>query len=103
MKITKNENGTLTFQIDERLDITGSEKVKKELYGLLDGVGKLELDLDGLDYVSSAGLRLLLIIKKKIDAKGGTMKLLNVSPEVMKIFQMTGFDRILSIEMKPDA
>ncbi len=103
MKITKNENGTLTFQIDERLDINGSEKVKKELYGLLDGVGTLELDLDGLDYVSSAGLRLLLIIKKKIDAKGGTMKLLNVSPEVMKIFQMTGFDRILSIEMKPDA
>ena len=63
----------------------------------LGGVETLTLDCAGLEYISSAGLRVLLRTQKKMNACG-TMKLINVSPTVMEIFEITGFSEILTIE-----
>ncbi|MDR2738985.1 MAG: STAS domain-containing protein [Treponema sp.] len=58
----------------------------------------IQLDFKQLVYVSSAGLRVLLLGEKTAKAKGGTMRLVNVSPEIQEIFEMTGFSEILNIE-----
>ena len=65
--------------------------------GILGGVKHLELDFKELTFVSSAGLRLLLIIQKNITGKGGTMVITHVDQEVMNILTVSGFDKILKI------
>ncbi|MEG1979381.1 MAG: STAS domain-containing protein, partial [Victivallaceae bacterium] len=64
---------------------------------VLSGIRELIFDFSEVDYVSSAGLRVILLAQKKM-ASRGSMKLIHVAPEVMEVFEMTGFDAILSIE-----
>ena len=69
----------------------------EELKKSLDGIRDLTMDLEGLEYISSAGLRILLSTQKTMNQQG-TMKLINVSSMVMDVFEVTGFADILTIE-----
>lgn len=98
MKIEKQrtEHG-LNLEIIGRLDTITAPQLEKELSGLLGGVKELVLDLDQLEYVSSAGLRVLLATYKKMLSQG-SMVIKNVRPDVMEIFEITGFVDIMTIE-----
>lgn len=76
--------------------ITAPE-LEKTIEKDLDGIKNLVLDIKGVEYISSAGLRVLLAAQKKI-SKTGLMKVMNACPEVMEIFEVTGFTEILTIE-----
>ena len=98
MKITKNLNGTaLEIALEGRLDTVTAPDLEKELGQSLEGVTDLTLDFSRLDYISSAGLRVLLSAHKTMSAKG-SMKVTHVSETVMEIFEVTGFVDILTIE-----
>ena len=97
MKISKNLNGTaLTIGLEGRLDTTTAPELEKELNGLND-VNELTLDFGKLEYISSAGLRVLLAAHKIMSRKGG-MKVTNVNEIVNEVFEVTGFSDILTIE-----
>ena len=72
-------------------------EAEKELAGSLDNVTELILDFKQLDYISSAGLRLLLMLQKKMNAQG-SMKILNANAIVKEIFEVTGFSDVLTVE-----
>ncbi len=98
MNIAKNQNGsTLTIGLEGRLDTTTSPQLENELRTALNGISELILDLNSLDYISSAGLRVLLSAQKVMN-KQGKMVIRNVKPEIMEIFDVTGFIDILNIE-----
>ena len=98
MTINKNLNGdVLTVALTGRLDTTTAPELEKELKASLDSVNALTLDFSGLDYISSAGLRVLLSAHKAMVKKGG-MKVTNVSEIVSEVFDVTGFGDILTIE-----
>ena len=98
MNILKNKNGSeLTIALEGRLDTTTSPELEKELAGQLDGITDLCFDFGELDYISSAGLRILLSAQKTMNNQG-TMKVLHANEIVMEIFEVTGFSDILTIE-----
>lgn len=98
MNITKNKNGsTLTIALQGRLDTSTSPALQKELEPALDGVTELIFDFAGLEYISSAGLRVLLSAHKTMSTKG-SMVVKNVSEDVNEVFEITGFSDILTIE-----
>ena len=91
------ENGKALFALAGRLDTTTAPDLEKELKESLEGVSELALDFAGLDYISSAGLRVLLSAQKIMNCKG-VMKIRNVNETIMEIFEVTGFSDILTIE-----
>ena len=98
MTINKTLNGNeLTVALEGRLDTTTAPDLEKDLKASLDGVNTLILDFSKLDYISSAGLRVLLSAQKTMNAKGG-MKVTNVNEIVNEVFEVTGFSDILNIE-----
>ena len=98
MKITKNLNGTnLEIALEGRLDTMTAPDLEAELKASLDGVESLTMDFSKLEYISSAGLRVLLSAHKQMSAKGG-MKVVNVNEIVNEVFDVTGFADILDIE-----
>ena len=98
MTITKTQNGTdLTLALEGRLDTMTAPDLEAELKKSMDGVETLTLDFSKLDYISSAGLRVLLSAHKLMSAKGG-MKVTNVNEIVQEVFEVTGFADILTIE-----
>ena len=98
MNINKeNNNGELNVKIEGRVDTTTAPALETELKGSFDGCESLVLDFAEVEYISSAGLRVLLSAQKVMSKKGG-MKLINVSEDIMEIFEVTGFSDILTIE-----
>ena len=98
MTINKNLNGNqLTIALEGRLDTTTAPELEAELKMSLDNVNSLIFDLDKLDYISSAGLRVLLSAQKIMSKKGG-MKVTHVNEIVQEVFEVTGFSDILEIE-----
>lgn len=98
LNITKNTNETgLTVALTGRLDTTTAPELEKELKASLDGVTTLVIDMTALDYISSAGLRVLLSAQKTMN-KQGEMKVVHVGETIMEIFEVTGFSDILTIE-----
>lgn len=89
---------TLTVELAGRLDTTTTPQVSESLEQLPQGCKLCILDLANVDYVSSAGLRLLLLLHKRMDAGGGKFLLRKVQPGVQDILNMTGFSSFLSIE-----
>ena len=87
------DNGKLTVAISGRLDTTTAPELEKELD--FTGITSVEFDLADLEYVSSAGLRVILMVQKNMK---GNFVLKNVKPEIMEIFEITGFADILTIE-----
>ena len=98
LNITKNTNASeLTVSLTGRLDTTTAPELEKELKASLDGVTTLVIDMSALDYISSAGLRVLLSAQKTMN-KQGEMKVVHVGETIMEIFEVTGFSDILTIE-----
>ena len=98
MTITKEANGSaLTLKIEGRLETTTAHELEAVIKNELDGVTELTYDFSNLDYISSAGLRVLLSSHKKMSAQG-PMKVINANDIVMEIFSITGFSDILNIE-----
>lgn len=93
----KQEEAKLTVALEGRLDTFTSADLQKELDGSLTGIRELEFDLAKLEYISSAGLRLLLSAQKTMDRQGA-MVVKHVPDAVRDIFEVTGFDGILKIE-----
>lgn len=97
LNISKNADGsTLVVGLEGRLDTSTAPELEESLKDALDGVSELTLDLNGLEYISSAGLRVLLSTQKIMN-KQGSMVIDNASEEVKEIFDVTGFSDILTI------
>ena len=98
MIINKEKIGTvLTIALEGRLDTTTSPELETVLKESLDGVTELDIDFEKLEYISSAGLRVLLSAQKIMNRQG-SMKLMHVNDVIMEVFEVTGFDEILTIE-----
>ena len=98
LNIEKKTNGTvIAFSLEGRLDTTTAPELEAELKGSLEGATSLTLDLEKLEYISSAGLRVLLAAQRIMNQQG-EMKVAHVSETVMEIFEVTGFSDILTIE-----
>ena len=98
MNITKNLNGTtLEIALEGRLDTMTAPELEAELNKEMAGAESLVLDFSKLDYISSAGLRVLLSAHKAMTAKGG-MKVTHVNEIVQEVFEVTGFTDVLTIE-----
>ncbi len=91
-------NGTeVTIEMEGRLDTTTSPALEKEINEKIAGVTVLVLDMATLDYLSSAGLRVILSAQKKMN-KQGELIIKNVNEVIMEVFEATGFSDILTIE-----
>ena len=90
-------NGVTVIALEGRLDTTTAPELENTINGEGDALKSLVLDFKGVDYISSAGLRVLLTAQKKMNVQGH-MELTNVSEAVMDIFEMTGFADILEIK-----
>ena len=98
MEIKKELNGTaLTIRVIGRLDAGSAPELSKELTTALDGVTDLTFDFAELQYIASAGLRVLLVAQKRMN-KQGSMKLIHVNESVMEVLDMTGFASLMTIE-----
>lgn len=98
MTINKNVTGTtLTVEVEGRLDTMTAPELEKALKDSLDGMTELVLDFANLEYVSSAGLRVLLSAQKIMN-KQGSMVIRHVCETVMEVFEVTGFSDILTVE-----
>ena len=91
------ENEKTVYVLEGRLDTVTAPDLEKELKESLDGVKELVLDFEKLEYISSAGLRVLLAAQKTM-TKQGEMKLIHVNETIMEIFEVTGFSDIRTIE-----
>ena len=91
------EGDALTVALEGRLDTTTAPQLEAELKQNLDGVAALTLDMQALDYLSSAGLRVLLTAQKQMNRQG-SMVVRHVNETIMEVFEVTGFIDILTIE-----
>ena len=98
MTIERTVNGTVvTLKIVGRLDTTTAPELESTIDACYAGINELVLDCTALEYVSSAGLRVILKAQKLMNAQGA-MKLTNVNETIMEVFDITGFADILTIE-----
>lgn len=98
MTIEKIQLGdALTLQLGGRVDTTTAPQLETVLSESLDGIKELVLDFDQLDYLSSAGLRVILVAQKQMN-KQGSMMIRHVNETIMEVFEVTGFADILTIE-----
>ena len=98
MTINKTITGTAaTLEIIGRLDTTTAPELEAIIDGCIVGIQELVLDCERLEYVSSAGLRVILKTQKLMNAQG-KMKLIRVNETIMEVFEITGFADILTIE-----
>ena len=96
MNIQKALSGAaLTVALEGRLDTTTAPKLEEELRSSVDGITRLVFDVEKLEYISSAGLRVLLAMQKLVNQQG-EMVLQDVNEAVMEVFEVTGFSDILS-------
>ncbi len=99
MQIEKEkQEKMLILKMSGRLETSTAPKLQEVVEKELEEVTELRLDMKNLEYVSSAGLRVLLAASKKMKAKNAVMTVYNVNEEVMEVFKITGFNEILSIQ-----
>ena len=91
------ENGKTVFSLEGRLDTVTSEELERQMTEIIDETDELVLDFAKLEYISSAGLRILLSAQKIMCRKGG-LRVINVNETILDIFEVTGFSNILTIE-----
>lgn len=98
MTISKTKNGNaLTIVLEGRLDTTTAPELEQELKQELKGIETLTFDFSKVDYISSAGLRVLLYAQKAMYGMG-SMKVMHANEIVMEVFEVTGFANVLTIE-----
>ncbi len=95
--IKKKEGCVLNVALEGRLDTTTAPQLEEVIKTELDGVSELIFDFAKLDYISSAGLRVMLAAQKTMNIQG-SMKICNVCEEIREVFEITGFNDILTIE-----
>ncbi len=94
----------LVITVEGRLDTTQSDGFEKQVMEMLkEDQNRIVLDCKGLNYISSSGLRVFLILQKKMAAEGGALKICNLQPSIKEIFDMSGFSMIFSIYDDLDA
>ena len=99
MNIEKNYNNKeLTLTVEGRIDTITSNELEEEITAEIGNFDSLILDFADLEYISSAGLRVLISTQKKLKADNIPMTIKNVNDSVREIFRMSGFDKILKIE-----
>ena len=92
----KIEDAKASVSLAGRLDTVSAPELEEVLSKLIPGIGELTLDLKDLDYISSAGLRVLLSVHKIMDRQG-ILKVANTGETIMEIFEVTGFSEILNL------
>ncbi len=98
MTITKLQDGNaVTLQVDGRVDTNTSPELQKAILEAFQNAAKVTLDLEKVVYVSSAGLRALLLGQKTAASKGAVMELVHVAPTVKSVLDSVGFSRILTL------
>ena len=98
MEIIKERNGNdLVLKLQGRLDTTTAPELEQELKNSLPGVQALPIDMEGLEYISSAGLRVVLFAQKTMNRQG-SMVVRGAGPMIMEVFDITGFSDILNIQ-----
>ena len=98
LNIVKEANGdVLTVRLEGKLNTTAAMDLDVELRQALPGVKELVFDLEKLEYITSAGLRVLLFAEKTM-AEQGKMSVRNVNPEILKILKLTGMVKMMTIE-----
>ena len=104
MKITEERRGeVLIVRPEGRIDTSTSDEPERSLMGRLDaGLKRLVVDMGGTDYISSAGLRVLLLAAKKLRASGGHLAVAGLNPGVRQIFELAGLFSILAVEADTD-
>ena len=100
MTITKTmENDKAILSVEGWLDTNSAPELGREIEALSD-IESLILDFDKLEYIASAGLRIVLLAYKKLKSINGTFSVIHVSSEVMDVFKLTGFDQNFDIQTK---
>ena len=98
LNITKKQEETaLTVALEGRLDTNTAPDFQAEVEPMLGGIDELTLDFEALDYISSAGLRVLLTFEQELEEQGKTMRLGHVNDIIRDVFDVTGFLEILTI------
>lgn len=98
MNITKKRNGnSMILTLEGRLDTTTAPQLEEVISKELDGIESITMDFKQLDYLSSAGLRVILAAQKKMN-KQGEMVIRHVNETIMEVFEVTGFSGILNIK-----
>lgn len=98
MNIEKKENGTeVTLALTGRLDTATAPQLEEQIQGSLAGAKKLILDFEQLEYLSSAGLRVLLTAHKAMMKSGGELEICHVNEIIHEVFEVTGFLDVLNI------
>lgn len=99
MRIEKTENqGKLSMRVIGRLDTTTAPQLEEEFKKSMEGVNHLTFDFSDLEYISSAGLRVLLSAHKTMKQQEGAMVVRGANEEVREVFTITGFAEILTVE-----
>ena len=92
-----DNSGILTIAVEGSIDTLTAPEFEAKVLKALDGVKKLILDFAKVEYVSSAGLRTIILLNEKMEEKEG-MTIKNINEEVRDVFEMTGFDELLTLE-----
>ena len=95
-KIYDDKN--LTVKVEGRIDTITSQELEKSLNEDIENINSLTLDFEALEYISSAGLRVLISTQKKLKANDAQLTIINVNDTIKEIFRMSGFDKILTIQ-----
>ena len=95
--VKKQDGDTLTVKLDGRLDTNTAPDFQTEMEPLLNGISKLVLDFEKLDYISSAGLRVLLTFEQEMEEQEKTLEVTHVNDIIHDVFDVTGFLDILTI------
>ena len=98
LNLRAEENGKeVVIFIEGKMDTNSSPQVTEEVSRFIGSVDKIILDLENLSYISSAGLRVFVVADQEMISNGGELVVRNVSRDIMDIFEMTGFDSMLTI------
>jgi anti-sigma B factor antagonist len=87
-----------TVSVEGKLTVQTAPELESTINGINDSVVDLDIDLESVDYISSAGLRVLVAAQKMITSRGGKMRLLSPNDEVFEVFEMTGLSDIFTVE-----
>ena len=96
--VKEKENDILNVSLEGRLDTNTAPELESSLNDSIDGIKTINLDFKKLNYVSSAGLRVLLIFHKKMTSLKGSLNILHPTDEVVEVFDITGFSTFLNIK-----
>ena len=97
IKLVKRPPDGAELRLEGRLDSVAAPAAQEAFLKVAGEYAKITLNFANLAYISSAGLRVLLLLQKQVNRTGGSLKLANVSPAVMEVFELTGFSGILEI------